>query len=276
MAVNLALSVANTSDLPVSIVTDPAGAKLIGRSYEGVFDRVITTQAAESLSGGDLYIASKLEPIEKSPYSISIFLDSDMICVEDPRFLLDGIGEDDFRVFGVCHDSASCGAVSHLGIPIRSLIEAFDLDGYVYCSLAAFVFGPTRASHVARLMRSEKATWRARMAALGHATTDETLLGLLGKRTGVSFFNLPDRSYQRQSPEFRFTDRYSFIHPAPMRHAEALVLFYRIARARKTAGLPVGPSMVWFADILNRRSEQLGRSRRQAAIVRKIVSAVYP
>ena len=264
MSADLALSVRATSDLPVSLITSESGARLIGRKYPGLFEHLVIGDRLDTLEPKRRLVAAKIDSIKSTPYQRTIFLDSDMVCRRDPAFLLDQVGDDDFRIFGRLHTRDTCSEIIHHGIPAIKLFDTFGLDYYVHSSLGAFGFTATAGKRVAELMEAEEPAWRERTRHIRESLPAEILFGLLGDRTGVSFYNYPGRFYQKQDMSFRWSDDVTCLHSAPMRHREAARLLAGVVTRRRRSGYPVGPSLYWVAELLNRRAEQIGRSRRQA------------
>ena len=269
MSADLALSVKAHSSLPVSLITSPSGARLMAGKYPGLFDHFVIADRLESLEPKKRLVAAKIDAIKSSPYELAVFLDSDMVCRKDPSFLLDGLTNEDFRIFGRAYKRDNCSAVIHHGIPAIKLFEEFNLDSYVHSSLGAFGFGAAGGSRVANLMEAEEPLWRERTKKFRESLPAEILFGLIGERTGVSFYNLPGRFYQVQHMGFRWSDNVTCLHSAPMRHREAARLLSGVVSRRRRAGYPVGPSLYWVSELLNRRAEQAGRSRRQAKAVQR-------
>lgn len=275
LAVDLALSVRSVSSLPVSIVTSRERAMLIMDAYPGVFDRVIATAGLESVKGRARYVASKLQAIRNSPYRYTAFLDSDMVCATDPSYLLDTVEDDTFQVQGTHHTAATCGDKKHDETPISRLIEELGLESYVHCSLATFAFGSKGGMRVADLMESEQAYWAERTKPFGDILHDEILLGVMGSRTGVKFLEGAKPSFQRLDLSFRRTDDFSFIHVAPMRYREAIVVMSGVASRRMRSRVPVAPSLFWLSEILSRKAEQTGRSRNFARAVKSLAARLF-
>jgi hypothetical protein len=275
MAVDLALSLREVSQLPLSIVSTPSGSRFFERYYAGEFDQVIEVPSLELEEGKGRYLAAKLECLRRSPYDESIFLDADMVCVKEPSFLFDGLRSNRVRVHGRLHDRETCDGISHHGILIRDLIDRLGLDGYTYCSLAVFAFERLAGEALASLMERERRRWDRRTSEhFGKILNDEILLGVLGHHSGVDFFRNPARSYQPLDIGFRWGGNFSFLHPGPMRNREAARILYGIARRRSRARYPLVPSLYWLSDILNRRAEQTGKSRRQAKALDRAIRRV--
>jgi hypothetical protein len=275
MAVDLGLSLREVSSLPLSIVTTPQGAAYLNRHYAGAFERTIAIPQLELEQGRSKYLAAKLECLRSSPYDASIFLDADIVCIKDPSFLLDDLRANRVRVHGRLHDVESCGNVSHHGTLISEMIARLGLDAYTYCSLAVFAFDKAGGAALANLMEAERDEWtRKTMAEFGDILYDEILLGVLGARSGVDFFLHPERAYQPLNMSFRWHGDFSLVHPGPMRNREAARILLGIAKRRIRNRFSILPSLYWLSEILNRRGEQAGISRRQAAIVRRIVGRV--
>jgi len=275
MAVDLGLSLRGVSSLPLSIVTTPSGASYLGKHYKDVFDNVVPVSSLEKERNKGKYLAAKLECLRNSPYDRSIFLDADLVCVRDPSFLFDGLRTGVVRVHGRLHDRESCGVISHHGVRISEIIERLGLDTYTYSSLAVFAFDRAGGISLANLMENERAEWDRRTAVhFGDFLNDEIFLGVLGARSGVDFFSHPERSYQSLDMSFRWNREFSFVHPGPMRNREAARIISGIVRRRVLNRRPLLPSLYWLSDILNRRVEQTGKSRRQARTLARILRSV--
>lgn len=270
LSVDLALSVREYSALPVSLITSESGARHVTTRYPGLFEHIVVSDRLESLAPNLRLVAAKIDAIANSPYQRTIFLDSDMVCRRDPSFLLEGVVSGEFRVFGRLHSRDTCADISHHGIPVLELFDAFDLDCYVHSSLGAFAFTREGGDRVAALMTSEEPAWRERVKPMRESLPAEILFGLLGDRTQVAFYNLPGRFYQKQDMSFRWSDDVTCLHSAPMRHREALRLLAGIVSRRRRSGFPVSPTLYWVSEILNRRAEQAGKSRRQARFISNV------
>jgi hypothetical protein len=268
--VDLALSVRALSTLPVSVITGPEGGRMFERHYRGLFDHVIVEERLGAMDRTAKLVAAKIVCLRRSPYDISAFLDSDMVCRRNPEFLLEGIGVDGFRVFGRRHDRVSAASVVHHGIAVRNLFEQFGMETYVHSSLGAFAFGAEAAKVVADSMEREEAQWREKIAPFRDDLPAELLFGLIERQDIVSFFDLPASGLS-----FRWSDDAAFIHSAPMRHAEARKVIAGVVRLRSSAGYRVGPSIYWIAEILGRRAEQAGLSRRQAKFMKSLCRLIY-
>jgi hypothetical protein len=276
MAVDLALSVRAQSRLPVSVISGPEGKRLFETFYPRIFENVVVTHKLGTVDRAGAYVAAKLECLRNSPYDLTIFLDSDMICRRDPEFLLDGIGLDDIRVFGRRHDRQTGAEIVHHGIAVRTLFETFNLESYVHSSLGAFAFGARAANRIAGRMELEEPHWREKTRPFRKDLPAELLFGLLEPQECISFYTLPASGrHQVQNMSFRWSDDAAFIHSAPMRHAEGARLISGIVKRRRDAGVRVGPSLYWVSEILNRRAEQAGLSRRQAKVVRNLCRILY-
>ena len=276
MAVDLALSVRALSSLPVSVITSPEGRELFETHYPDLFERVIVTEKLGTVGRTGALVAAKLECFRNSPYDLTIFLDSDMVCRRDPSFLFEDVGYDELRVFGRRHDRVSGAAVVHHGITVGKLFDAFNLDSYVHSSLGAFVFGAGGARRIADRMELEEPKWREKTKPFRKDLPCELLFGLLEPQEYVSFYTLPKSGrHQVQNMSFRWSDEAAFIHSAPMRHAEARRLVAGIAMRRRAFGYRTGPSLYWISEVLNRRAEQAGLSRRQARAAKWLCARLY-
>ena len=276
MAVDLALSVRALSSLPVSIITGAEGKNLFETFYPGVFEHVVVTEKLRTVDRAGALVAAKLECLRNSPYDLTIFLDSDMVCRRDPEFLLNGLGLDDIRVFGRRHDRDSGAAVVHHGIIVGRLFEAFGIESYVHSSLGAFAFGSRAAERMADRMELEEPHWREKTQQFRKDLPCELLFGLIEPQDYLSFYSLPKSGrHQVQNMTFRWNDDAAFIHSAPMRNREGARLISGIVTRRRKAGVRTGPSLYWVSEILNRRAEQAGLSRRQAGLVRSVCRRLY-
>ncbi len=274
-AIDLALSVHAVSSLPISVITTPNGGRYFDQRFPGLFDSVVVVPQLAGQSGKVGILSAKLQCLRVSPYERSIFLDGDLVCLRDPAFLLDGIVEDTVRIHGRLHTLETCENIMHHGISIRDFLSKLELDSYVHCSSAALAYDSVGGRRLADLLESERDHWMHRVRTeCGDVLFDEVLIGLLGTRTRVDFFEHPKHAWQQLDMRFRWRGEHTMLHPGPMRNREAARTVGLVIRNRWKFGYAVPPALYWLSEIFKRRAEQAGKSRRQAWFLRMLIAHI--
>ncbi|HBJ38093.1 MAG TPA: hypothetical protein DDZ51_25715 [Planctomycetaceae bacterium] len=268
MAVDLALSVKFSSQLPVAVVSDTGGCSYFRKFYSCAFDQIILDNTIDEVSGSERFVRAKIAAIKHSPYRKSLFFDADVVCVRDVSALFDLIKAESFIVLGRLHHSLeTCKDIVHNGVPVTQLFEHFGLSSYTHCFNCAFFFDNPGARRLVRAMEEGDRTWRPCFAPIGDNLYDEVLLGLVGPTASLTYYEGVDRLYQTQDPRFRWSDSFLFVHSSPMRLKEAANVVMYVLKNRRRFNLRGVDAIYWAEHLLARRAVVLGRGRRFAAVV---------
>lgn len=273
MALDLAMSVRNVSSQPISVVTNELGSKFFHR-YQENFDRILVDTDLDNGLNPNVFTKAKLASIRNSPYQYSIFLDSDVLVRRDPAHLFELCDEDGFVVMGRHYDRQSIGELRHHGLLVGEILEDLDLPSYVHCFLCCFVFSRNGGLRILEAMEDGLKKHSALDIFCGNGINDELLLGLVGDKCDLSFFPL-DKPNQAQDFSFRWEDPCVFIHSAPMRNVELLKTIRQVIRTRIRFEAPRLPAIFWLNELLKRRAEINGRSRRQFIATQRLIQKLF-
>ncbi len=238
LAVDMALSLKEHTELPVALVADEEAARVARQVYGGVFDRVVLLPERFRLGR-----ARKYGTAEASPFRETIFLDADAFVLAPP----DGL----FRVLREATVVMVGGRLGpeedrdHHGFSTRALMKTFELDAYLKTNSGLFAFRNPEArafmEECLETFRDEirpRVRWhRFRGAWLG----DEIAFGVVGGRRNVATFPEPGPMFwpnEFADLDLEHPDR-PFLHllgPLPDPIFQSLLEAARVRRAR--AGLP--------------------------------------
>jgi hypothetical protein len=258
MAVDLALSVAEHCQSPISLVADEALGRLASDEFSGVFDSIIRLPARFHIQK-----AEKFGVVGVSPYEEGLFLDADCIVLgsldplwpdsHDAEVILPG------ELLTPVEDRA------HHGFSTRALMARFELSLYLKSNSGCFFFRRTRAEagmeeclrwHRDLLLRELK----------GGFLGDELALGIVGGLRGWGVFDQPGpmlwpEELAKLDPENPGKSVCHFLGPLSKKAARSMEL--AVERRRSEAGLPGGSWRHWRWKI--RRTV---RSRRIGSVLR--------
>ena len=210
-----------------------------------------------------------------SPYSSTLFFDSDVICLRDPAPLFDQLHESNFCVFGRKHDRTTIGIIKQNGIPVADLMEHLQIDSYIHCFLCAFVFKRSAGKELGSQLESRVSQTAEAMEEFADRLYDEVLFGIIGPDlSGLRFFATDPPPYQKQEFSFQWNDDPMFIHSAPMRYRELAKTVSLVFKNRLRMKAKPARFRFWLCELLHRRSDQ-GRSRRTYRFVRPLANS-YP
>jgi hypothetical protein len=273
MAADLALSVKKVSAIPVSVVTDQAGLLYL-QKYQEIFDQIFVDPVLDDKKNENVFTLAKVTSIRNSPYSRTVFLDSDVIMQKNPTALFNLSDENSIVVMGRLHDRKSIGEIKHHGILVKELLRELDLHFYVHCFLCCFVFDKLGGKRLLAAMEDGLEKYNEIAALDGKGINDELLLGLVGSCLNLSFFPAV-KPYQTQDSGFRWGEPNLFIHSAPMRIKEVLRTMWQIIRTRHRYKMPKLPSIFWLNELLERRAVVEGRSRILHNVSQSLVDRIY-
>ncbi|MFC1694687.1 hypothetical protein ACFL1C_00960 [Pseudomonadota bacterium] len=274
MAVDLALSLQAVSNLPISVVTNSQGLDYLSE-LPRVFDQVLTDPDLEDCKGADILPRAKIAAIRYSPYESSMFLDADVLVTSNPSKLFKLINnDDDFIIMGREHSIETIGEITHNGLPVKTLFEDLRIDKYVHCFLCCFLFGASGGTRIAEAMEYGLVQYEVTNEVYGGVLNDEVLLGLIGGDCTLTFFPSV-KPNQNQSRAFRWSDSYTIIHSAPMRQYELFKTITLVLRNRLQSQQSKIASIFWLHELLKRRAVTCGLSRRQFAVIQRVVDRLY-
>lgn len=274
MALDLAMSVRSVSSQPFSVVTNRIGSKFFERYHEN-FDQILVDAALDDSANLNLFTLAKLASIRNSPYQCTIFLDSDVIVRSDPLQLFELCNEDGFVVMGRQYESQTIGELRHHGVLVREILEDLGICSYVHCFLCCFVFSRNGGLRILKAMEEGLKKHNALDIFCGNGINDELLLGLVGDKCDLSYFPL-EKPNQAQDFSFRWDDPCVFIHSAPMRNIELLKTVRQVIRTRHRFEAPKLPAIFWLNELLKRRAEINGWSRRQFMATQRLIQELFP
>lgn len=249
MAVDMALSLRDHTELPIGVATDRPLAGLVKSRYASVFDHA-TVVSDRFLDGR----VRKYGVAEASPFEETVFVDADCLVLAPLDHLFDALGDHDVAMLGeqLTRDDDD----RHHGFSTRRLMKRFDLERYLKTNSGVFAFRRTPAIDVMEACRTcfvEEVRPRLRWSILlGRWVGDEIAIGLVGGRRGLGTLPLPHPMYWPHEFETLDLDTPAkpllhFIWPPP---DEVLERLLREMRARRRdADVPGDGMGYWLAEV---------------------------
>jgi hypothetical protein len=260
MAVDMALSLREHTDLPVALATDGRLEALARSRYAAVFDHV--TLVPPRFADGRV---RKYGAAEATPFAETMFIDADCIVLGSLDHLFGSLAE---------HDMAMLGEVltidddeNHHGFSTRSLMKRFGLEHYLKTNSGLFCFRRTPALEIMEACREcfmNEARTRLRWSILlGRWLGDEIAFGIVGGRFLLGTLPAPSPMYWPHDFDTIALSKPSkpllhLIWPPP----DAIVteLVSQMKTRRRNAGVPGDSEEHWREEV--RKLERMKGRRR--------------
>jgi hypothetical protein len=192
MAIDMALSLREHTELPVALAADEPLAALAQTRYAGVFD-VVTLVPTRFREGRALKYGSA----EASPFEETVFVDADCLVLGPMDDLFDVLASNDMAMTGE-HLTPSEDRIHH-GFSTRSLICRFGLETYLKTNSGLFCFRRSAALEIMEECRTcyvDEVVRQLRWSALlGKWLGDELAFGIVGGRRKVGTLPVPHHMY---------------------------------------------------------------------------------
>jgi hypothetical protein len=261
MAVDMALSLREQTDLPIALAADDALAGLARTRYAAAFDTV--TLLPERFRRGR---ALKYGTAEASPFEETMFVDADCIVLGSLDALFAVLGTTDMAMTG--EQLTAADDRDHHGFSTTSLIRRFGLSTYLKTNSGLFCFRRQAglaimeeclACYTGEVLR--RLRWRA---LFGGWLGDELAFGIVGGRRKLGTFPKPDAMYWPE--ELATLDLRRPTKPLlhmlwPLRPEQLDQLVEGTTSRRRAAGLPGDAGAHWREE--SRRLKRLERRRRR-------------
>ena len=263
MAVDMALSLREHTELPIGLAADEPLAALAQTRYAGVFDRV--TLVPRRFRQGR---ALKYGAAEASPFEETVFVDADCIVLGPMDDLFDVLASHEMAMTGE-HLTPGQDRIHH-GFSTTSLIRRFGLDTYLKTNSGLFCFRRSAALEImeeCRACYANEVVKRLRWSALfGKWLGDELAFGIVGGRRRLGTLPTPHHMYWPE--EFPTLDlgrpSKPLLHMIWPPEPETLETLLAAASARRAAaGVPdagAGAGAHWREEV--KRLGRLSRRRR--------------
>lgn len=266
MAVDMALSLREHTELPIAIAVDESLAPGVRERYGSVFDAIVLVPD-RFLDGRAL----KYGTAAATPYDETMFVDADCLVLSSLDGLWSVLDDADMAMVGG-HLTLSDDE-NHHGFSTRTLMRRFALERYLKTNSGLFCF---RREPGLRIMEEclecylHEARPRLRWSLLfGRWLGDEIAFGVIGGRRGIATFPEPSPMYW--PPEFENLD---LEHPTkPLLHMiwppapkvlDALIA--AVAERRKAAGVCGNGEPHWREEV--RHLERMADRRRFLELLR--------
>ena len=266
MAVDMALSLREHTELPVAIAVDEELERTVTNRYPDVFDEVVRLP--------DRFIdgrALKYGTAAASPYTETMFVDADCLVLDTLDGLWGVLNHADMVMVGEhlteAHDQ------NHHGFSTRSLVRRFGLESYLKTNSGLFCF---RREPALQIMDEclecylREARPRLRWSLLfGRWLGDEICFGIVGGRRSLETFPEPSPMYWPGEFDSLDLDRPTkpllhMIWPPPPHTLERLI---QGAKARRdAAGVRGNGESHWRAEV--RHLERMADRRRFLELLR--------
>jgi len=192
MAVDMALSLRQHTELPVALAADEALAVVAQTRYAGVFDAV--KLIPQRFRQGR---ALKYGVAEASPFEETTFVDADCIVLSTLDHLFASLRSSPMAMTGEMLTLADDRR--HHGFSTRSLIRRFGLERYLKTNSGVFCFRRSAALPIMEeclTCHREEVLRRLRWEViLGKWLGDELAFGIVGGRRGLGTLPKPDAMY---------------------------------------------------------------------------------
>lgn len=248
MAVDMALSLQEHTELPVAVACDAGLAELARARYASVFEHVTTLP--ERFLGGR---TRKFGVAEATPFDETVFIDADCIVLDSVDELFTSLDGCDLAFLG--SQLTDTEDHNHHGFSTRWLMRKFGLASYLKTNSGVFCFRKDPAIEVMeafRVCHVEEARPRLRGSILlGRWLGDEIAIGIVGGRLGLCSMPFPNTMYWPQD-----FDAIDLEHPSkPLLHFiwppsdELLETLLRdMRRRREAAGVGGSAEEHWRAE----------------------------
>ncbi len=260
MAVDMALSLREHTDLPIGLACDRALLEPARTRYGAAFDEV--GLVPERFLAGRI---RKYGVAEATPFEETTFIDADCIVLGSLDYTFDALARHDMAMLGqrlTLEDD-----LNHHGFSTRRLMETFGLDHYLKTNSGIFTFRKQPAIEIMEECRTcflEEARPRLKWSILlGRWLGDEIAFGIVGGRRGVGSLPAPNPMYWPQEfDELDLTAPHKpllhFIWPPS---EDVLVELLQGMRARRAeAGIPGDAERQWRDEVA--KLHQMKRRRR--------------
>lgn len=192
MAVDMALSLREHSELPIAIAVDAGLEPGVRELYGGVFDSIVLVPD-RFLNGRALKYGTAVA----SPYEETMFVDADCLVLRTLDDLWSVLDRTDMAMVG--EHLSSSEDENHHGFSTRSLMRRFGLDRYLKTNSGLFCF---RREPAIQIMEEclecylNEARPKLRWSLLfGRWLGDEIAFGIVGGRRGLETFPEPSPMY---------------------------------------------------------------------------------
>jgi hypothetical protein len=260
MAVDMALSLREHTDLPIALAADEELGDIARTRYAAVFGEV--TRLAERFLGGR---ALKYGTAEASPFDETMFVDADCIVLGGMDDLFDVLESTDMAMTG--EHLAAGDDRDHHGFSTTGLIRRFGLETYLKTNSGLFCFrrepalaimGDCLACYRGEVLRQLRWT-----TLLGKWLGDEIAFGVVGGRRRLGTLPKPDAMYWPE--EFPSLDLRRPTKPLlhmlwPLEPDQMAELVEGTDARRRAAGVPGDAAAHWREE--SRRLERLRKRRR--------------
>lgn len=260
MAVDMALSLRDHTDLPIGLIADASLADRARDEFGSVFDEVSVLP--------DRFLAGRIRKYgvaAASPFEESLYVDADCVVLGSLDHLFEALAEHDVALLG--EQLTREDDENHHGFSTRRLMERFDLDRYLKTNSGVFAFRRAPAIDVMEAWRAcfvDEVRPRLRWSFLrGAWLGDEIAIGIVGGRMGLGTLPLPHVMYWPDEFESLDLDAPTkpllhFIWPPPEPVLRRLL--DEMAARRETMGIACGSAEHWRAEL--RKLERMRRRRR--------------
>lgn len=180
MAVDLALSAREHTDLPVALAADEETARVARDRFAHIFDYV---REVDSRFLGDR--AAKYGVVDASPFAEGIYLDADALLLGSLDDRWGPCNGASVALVGEFHDASS--TKRHHGFSVDDMVRRYQLPRYLKCNSGVFYFRRETALDV---MEECLACYRDQLKphAKGGFLGDELALGIVGGRREFAIF----------------------------------------------------------------------------------------
>jgi len=249
MAVDMALSLREHTDLPVAIAADEHLAGIATREYASVFDE-ITRIPDRFLQGRALKYGSA----EASPFEETIFVDADCILLGSTDDTFSALETADMAMIG--EHLTHADKVHHHGFSTSYLIRRFGLDTYLKTNSGFFCFRRSAAMQIMDECRecylTEVLPGLRWSRILGRWLGDELAFGIVGGRRKLG--TLPKPGHMLWPNELRRLDlsnpEKSLLHMIwPLASGTLETLMSQTSARRAAAGVPGDAEAHWREEV---------------------------
>lgn len=249
MAVDMALSLREHTDLPVAIALDEPLAAIVEKRYASVFDEV-SLIPPRFRTGRSL----KYGAAEASPFEETAFVDADCILLGNTDDVFEALESTDMAMIG--EQLTSDQDVVHHGFSTSYLIRRFGLERYLKTNSGFFCFRRSAALEIMEECRAcylEEVLPKLRWSRfLGRWLGDELAFGIVGGRRNLG--TLPKPGHMLWPNEIRRLDladpEKALLHLIWPPHPSTLdALLQRAAARRSAAGVPGGVEAHWRDEV---------------------------
>lgn len=249
MAVDMALSLREHTELPVAIATDEQLAGIARRDYSRVFDE-ITEIPSRFLQGRALKYGSA----EASPFEETIFVDADCILLGSTDDAFSALETADMAMIG--EHLTTSDNVHHHGFSTSYLIRRFELDSYLKTNSGFFCF---RRSAALQIMDECRECYLTEVVPqlrwsrfLGRWLGDELAFGIVGGRRRLGTLPKPDHMFwpnELQRLDLSNPEK-SLLHMIwPLASGTLEALMRQTSARRAAAGVPGSAETHWREEV---------------------------